>query len=421
MKDNEITDEELKKQLDDIENSDDYKNILKDDLKIKDCDDLLSVYLNEIGRYNLLTENEENIYSKNIHIADNLDIVTKSKVHGCMKIEMNLVNVFASFINISCYDEIIDIILAFYKQRKNDSDKKVYSILRKYKKESSNKNRALSMDEISKLLNVDLINTKYLNGIELYRQIKRFILYKESYDKMFYSNLRLVVSVAKLFPSTNDFLDNIDEGNIGLMKAIDLYNPELGYKFSTYATWWIRQKIIRSIHEKSRLIRYPVHISEFMNKVHRMKKKYLSEFNRVPTIDEISKELNLEKSKVQEILRFEYDVLSFSIPVGEDDDSCLGDFIGSEENVEDSVDREFLKVDINILLNDLDEKERDIIKMRFGIDCESHVNGMTLQQIANKYGVTRERIRQIESKALRKLRGKSFRNHEKRSMKEYLV
>ena len=139
------------------------------------------------------------------------------------------------------------------------------------------------------------------------------------------------------------------------------------------------------------------------------------------TAKEISKELNLEKSKVQEILRFEYDVLSFSIPVGEDDDSCLGDFIGSEENVEDSVDRDFLKVDINILLNDLDEKERDIIKMRFGIDCESHVNGMTLQQIANKYGVTRERIRQIESKALRKLRGKSFRNHEKRSMKEYLV
>lgn len=410
----------IKTELDKIESNNEYKKNENIDLKNISCDDSVKMYFNEIIKYDLLSDEEEYNYSKNIHIADDLDITNKSIVQGCTKIDINLTNIFLSFIDISCYDQILRVLLDFYKNCNNNEDKKVYSILKKYEKKVTEKGSSLSFDEVSKLINIDKSNIKYLNGIQLMTQIKKFILYKDSYNKMFCSNLRLVVSIAKKFNSQNDFLDNINEGNIGLMKAIDMYNPDLGYRFSTYATWWIRQKIARSIHDSSRLIRYPVHISENINKLKMIRKRYVTEFSRVPTMEELSKELNLPKSKVKEILKYEYDVISLSTPVGESEDSSLEDFISDEKSVEDDVDKILLKEDINILLDGLNEKEKEVLKLRFGLNNENG-NGMTLESVANVYGVSRERIRQIEERALRKVRGRSYRNSKKRAVKEYLI
>ena len=411
---------EIRIELDEIEANNEYKKTDYIDLNNISCDDSVKMYFNEIIKYDLLSDEEEYKYSKNIHIADELDITKKSIVQGCIKIDLNLTNLFLSFSNISCYDQILRILLDFYKHCNNNGDKKVYSILKKYDKKTIEKGRSLNYEEVSNLIDIDSDNIKYLNGIELITQIKKFLLYKNSYDKMFYCNLRLVVSVAKKFNTQNDLLDNINEGNLGLMKAIDMYNPDLGYKFSTYAVWWIKQKIARSIHESSRLIRYPVHISENINKLKMIRKKYSTEFSRVPTIAELSKELNLPESKVNEILKYEYDVVSLSTPVGESEDSVLEDFISDTNSVEDTVDKVFLKDDINYLLEGLSEKEINVLKLRFGLN-KANGNGMTLESVANVYGVSRERIRQIEEKALRKVRGKSFRNSKKRAIKEYLI
>ena len=236
-------------ELDEIESNNEYKKTDYIDLNNISCDDSVKMYFNEIIKYDLLSDEEEYKYSKNIHIADELDITKKSIVQGCIKIDLNLTNLFLSFSNISCYDQILRILLDFYKHCNNVGDKKVYNILKKYDKKAIEKGRSLNYEEVSNLIDIDSDNIKYLNGIELITQIKKFLLYKNSYDKMFYCNLRLVVSVAKKFKTRNDFLDNINEGNLGLMKAIDMYNPNLGYKFSTYAVWWIKQKIAHAIHE----------------------------------------------------------------------------------------------------------------------------------------------------------------------------
>ena len=274
----------------------------------------------------------------------------------------------------------------------------------------------IELDDISFLEGIEIndhvrLYLKEIGNVDLLSNVDEMELAKKAQEgdafaisRLAESNLRLVVSIAKRHVGRGMlFLDLIQEGNLGLIKAVEKFDPSKGYKFSTYATWWIRQAITRAIADQARTIRIPVHMVETINKVIRVSRQLLQELGHDPTPEEISVEMGMPVQKVREVLKLSQDPVSLETPIGEEEDSHLGDFIADDDSPEPSESASFvlLKEQLGDILKTLTPREEKVIKLRFGLEDG---RSRTLEEVGKEFNVTRERIRQIEAKALRKLR-----------------
>ncbi len=382
---------------------DDYQ-LEKDneDYFVRDDDfstDLFSLYLNDISEYPLLTYDEEVKYATMLLNSKNNKLLVLRDIDRFEVSSLNIPLFFCSLINCSPYDTIINSLLELYG--KLNSHSKDEDILYNYKRLSNKLNRPLNKDELKEIFNIT--DEEILDEKELLNEIKKFINYKFAFDKMYVSNLRLVIKYAKQYQNRMELMDLINEGNLGLIKAVQRFDITLGNRFSTYATPWIKEYITRSINNNNTTIRLPeaTHhsISRFKKDVEKLEK----ELGRTLSTDEIANYLSMS---VEEVIEYKkiinmYGRVSLDQPIGEEDDLALKDTLPSKENIDDKVMQEALKDDIKILFGTLTEKEKEVITLRFGLNDGKQ---RTLREVAKILSVSPQNVRQAELKAIYKMK-----------------
>lgn len=288
-------------------------------------------------------------------------------------------------------------------------EEEVEEVIEDFTKEATNDSVRLYLREIGR---VPLLNAQ--EEIDLAKKIEKGDMLAK--NQMIEANLRLVVSIAKKYVGRGlDLMDLVQEGSTGLVRAVEKFDYTKGYKFSTYATWWVRQAVTRAIADQSRTIRIPVHMVETINKLIRIQRQLVQDMGREPTNEEIANEMGIEIDKVEHIMKIKQDIVSLETPVGDEEDSVLGEFIPDEESLtpEEEANLQLLKEDISLVLSSLNAREQKILRMRFGLESgRAH----TLEEVGREFEVTRERIRQIEAKALDKL----YKNRKAQRLKAYL-
>ena len=359
-------------------------------------DDAVKMFLNEMGKHELLTKDQEiNYFTIMRNAKSNLDI-TNFNEDGVISFK-NFYNVIFSIKNMDDVKLLKKVKKYVSLQNKNQIDKYLDFV---------KQNKSLpTLGEIVKLFNIKTDNSfSYINNLT--DQFNNIIIYMQYREKVANANLRLVVSIAKRYLNMGlEFGDLINEGNLGLLKGIDKFDIDLNYKFSTYATWWIRQAVTRGIADTGRTIRIPVHMFEKNKKIKDISKRYLNEYNREPSIEELANELKMPVDSTERLVKsinLTQDPVSIYTKLKEDSDGELIDFLPSEsENDSEYIYNDELRRVIYTVIDELSAKERKVIIERFGLESG---HALTLEEVGKMLGVTRERVRQIEFKALRKLR-----------------
>ena len=383
---------------------------LDDDMNENDdifIGDINSMYLNEIRKYPLLSSEEEVYYAKMIQNPEEKKLLKISDANGIDAVSLNIPLLFRSLINNSSYNEVIGNLLSFYSKVNNNSSD--INALELYQKEANKLSRSLNIQELKEKFNIN--DGDKLNDKDLLEETKEYINYRFAFYKLFVSNLRLVVSIAGKYRCNVDMIDLISEGNIGLMKAIYKFDVSLGYRFSTYATWWIRQYVKRAIANNNTSIRIPEHVLSEINSFKKEVSKLEQKEQRSLTTKEISEYLSIPLNTVREYQRYLSDPISLDETTTEEEDVTLHEVIPSDEDIEEEILQKALSEEIQVLFENLNEKEKEVIKLRFGLG-EHDGEKNTLLDVAKKMSVSPERARQIEARALIKMK-RIARTHDK--------